>query len=283
VHVLRRPTADGGGGLRNWVPLAAVVALLGAAMLASMYANPVIPPLIEGGRSRRDTPQTVPSEAGVATTAPPSPSAAPSATTVPGWLSWVITTICLAAFVAVIVTLLWMLLRDRLVQRRRALAVDPGRMPTTADTGRHVRAAVDVGLADLDDADADPRRAVIACWLRLEAAAAAAGTPRDVGDTSTDLVARLLADHMVSADVLAGLAAVYREARFATHTVDETMRDQARSALRQLRDELTGGPSAMAGSAASDAAQRPSHGTGDASLRGSAATADDRRAAERAE
>jgi hypothetical protein len=219
--------------------LAAVVALLGAAMLASMFANPVIPPLVEGPRGTPDTQPPPASEPAVATdSATPTASPAPYETIVPAWLSWAVTAICLAVFVTVIVALLWVLVRDRLVQRRRPLAVDPGQLPTPAETERHVRAAVDVGLADLDDADADPRRAVIACWLRLEAAAAEAGTPREVGDTSTDLVARLLADHMVSADVLAGLAAVYREARFATHAVDETMRDQARSALRQLRDEL---------------------------------------------
>ena len=225
---------------RRWVPLAAVIALLGAAMLASMFANPVIPPLAEGGPQRQNTPATraparAPSEP------PPASSAPPAEATVPAWLSWAVTAVCLAGFVTVIVMLLWILVRDRLMQRRRPLAVDPGRLPTPGETGRHVRAAVDVGLADLDDADADPRRAVIACWLRLESAAAQAGTAREVGDTSTDLVARLLADHMVSADVLAGLAAVYREARYATHTVDEAMRDQARSALRQLRDELMAG------------------------------------------
>jgi hypothetical protein len=248
VDVWRRLAADvrarnerGGGDKRGWVPLAAVVALLGAAMLASMYANPVIPPLIEGGRQRQDAPRTQPPQAAELATPTATPTAAPIETTVPVWLSWVVSAICLAAIVTVIVMLLWILVRDRLMQRRRALPVDAGRLPTVADTERHVRAAVDVGLADLDDADADPRRAVIACWLRLEAAAAEAGTARETGDTSTDLVARLLADHMVSADVLAGLAAVYREARFATHTVDETMRDQARSALRQLRDELMAG------------------------------------------
>ena len=88
--------------------------------------------------------------------------------------------------------------------------------------------------------DADPRRAVIACWVRLEQAAAAAGTPRQPGDTSTELVGRLLREHQVSADVLEAFAAVYREARFAPHEVDLGMRDQARAALRRLRDELDG-------------------------------------------
>src|SRR5204863_9458777 len=101
---------------------------------------------------------------------------------------------------------------------------------TSAQARDQLIAAVEAGLSDLDDADADPRRAVIACWVRLEQAAAAAGTPRNVGDTPTELVTRLLTGHAVSAAVLYWLAEVYRLARYATHTVDATMRDQARGA-----------------------------------------------------
>jgi hypothetical protein len=86
---------------------------------------------------------------------------------------------------------------------------------------------------------------VIACWLRLEQAAAAAGTPRQVGDSPTDLVARLLHAHQISADVLAALANVYREARYATHAVDDRMRAQARSALQRIRTELTSSPGVL--------------------------------------
>ena len=43
---------------------------------------------------------------------------------------------------------------------------------------------------------------------------------------------------IASADVLAEFADVYREARYATHPVDERIRDQARAALRRLRAEL---------------------------------------------
>ena len=85
------------------------------------------------------------------------------------------------------------------------------------------------GLGGLDDRP----------FGRLEQAAAAAGTPRQPGDAPADLVVRLLAAHQVSAAVLYPLADVYRLARYATHTVDSTMRDQARAALGQLRAELT--------------------------------------------
>jgi len=102
-------------------------------------------------------------------------------------------------------------------------------------------AALDAGLDDLSDADRDPRRAVIACWVRLEQAAAEAGTPRRSGDTSTDLVFRLLRAHQVDRGVLDQFAEIYREARYATHPVEEHMRTQAQAALRQLRGQLTAG------------------------------------------
>jgi hypothetical protein len=129
------------------------------------------------------------------------------------------------------------LLTARSWVRRQALPeVRVAAAPAEAGTG--VAAAVDAGLADLDDADLDPRRAVIACWARLEQAAAAAGTPRHVGDSPTDLVTRLLADHAVSEELLAGLADLYRQARYARHDVREDMRTRARAALRRLHAGL---------------------------------------------
>jgi hypothetical protein len=98
-------------------------------------------------------------------------------------------------------------------------------------------AAVDRALAE---DDRDPRRAVIACWVRLAEAAGDAGVPRYPSDTATDLVIRLLRGHQVSEPVLAAFAEAYRRARYATHTVDEQTRTQARSALRRLRAELRG-------------------------------------------
>jgi Domain of unknown function (DUF4129) len=100
-------------------------------------------------------------------------------------------------------------------------------------------AAIDEAVARSED-DPDPRRAVIACWVRLAEAAAAAGAGRHESDTATDLVVRMLRGHQVSEPVLAAFAEAYWLARYATHTVDETMRTQARSALRRLRAELAG-------------------------------------------
>jgi hypothetical protein len=218
-----------------------VVTLLGLAMVSTMFANPKVdilqaPPPPPAASASTDLDElTGPTEV----SAPPS-NQAQLAIDLPAGVQWALTGLCALVVLVVLAVLLWMLLRDRIGQRQLEM-LEPELPPTEEETEQTVRAAVDAGLAELDDADADPRRAVIACWVRLEAAAATAGTQRSPGDTSTELVSRLLARHYVSGAVLTALAEVYREARFARHPVDETTREQARTALRLLRDELSAG------------------------------------------
>lgn len=148
----------------------------------------------------------------------------------------------LIAAVAVVVAVLAIASNVRFGSRfsRRSLRRAERPVTQAAAVGDEVVAALDAGLSELDEADSDPRRAVIACWVRLERAAAAAGTPRLPGDTATDLVLRLLEGHQLSGTVLTGFADVYRLARYAVrHEVDESMREQARAALWRLRGELT--------------------------------------------
>jgi hypothetical protein len=221
--------------MRRWLPLLAVGVLLGAAMLAAAFANPAI-------EQRPVTPRSA--VAPPAGTMPAQPTAPPPMPTVsdpfviPGWIAWVVMGLCMALVVTIIGLMVWYYLRDRLPDPRRSAVIETAPLPTPGQTRRRLRDALDEGLAELDDSDADPRRAVIACWVRLEKAGAAAGTPREPGDTSTDFMTRLLQDHDISADLLVAFAAVYRGARFAPHEVDTAMRDQARAALRRLRDEL---------------------------------------------
>jgi Domain of unknown function (DUF4129) len=225
---------------RLLVPVAGVVALLGLAMLAAAFGNPavdVVPldqrPLPTAGGDLNDEAQ-----AGDEDLVPESeaPSGLPGAPLLAG---------CGVVVLLVIVGAGWWFSRTSPAPVRftRIRPVIAGPDP---DQARRLRAAIDEGLNELAETDADPRRAVIACWVRLERAAAAAGTGREPGDTSSDLVGRVLARHQVSREMLATLAALYREARFAPHDVPPATRDQARAALRQIRDELgaapTGGP-----------------------------------------
>jgi hypothetical protein len=174
----------------------------------------------------------------------PSPPATASSP-LPAWVTVLLVGLILVILIGGLLTVLWIMTKGNLRRRRGALD-EQDDLPSPAQRTEEVVAALDAGLIDLSDTDLDPRRAVIACWVRLEQVAASAGTPRQPSDTPTDLVARLLAEHYIDAAVLAGFAEVYREARYATHVVDERMRAQARAALERLRAELTANAPAMA-------------------------------------
>ncbi len=220
---------------RPLLPLVVVVTLLGIAILAAAFGNPSIealpgPPVPTTGAPtpERALPHET-AEAAASGSISDSVSTAPSR--VPAGAALVLAGLVILAGVA---TLGSWLHRGRSTVRYEAA-------PLPEEVRRLMWRAVDHGLHALAETDTDARRAVIACWTRLESAAAEAGTRRGPGDTSTDLVLRLLSDHEVSADVLAGFAEIYREARFATHMVDAAVRQQALAALGQLRDELSSG------------------------------------------
>jgi len=165
-------------------------------------------------------------------------------------LALVATVVLLIGLLAVLLALVWQAVRDQVTVRRTGS--QKVTTPQATPDAEPVRAAVAAGLEDLALEGTDPRSAVIACWLRLERAAASAGTPRERSDTSGDLVARMLAQHRVSGPVLDRLAEVYRRARYAPAEVGEAMREEASAALRQLHAELTGEVSVAAGQEVTD-------------------------------
>jgi uncharacterized protein DUF4129 len=226
-----------GGALRRWAPLAAVAVALTGATLAAAYSSPRIAAV-----PHRPPPAVTAAASGSSASPAASASASVRAYSVielalPGWLTTGLSLVCAAATIVVVALLLWYVLRDSIRVRSKPLVVDPGHAARLARRTDEVVAALDAGLAGLALGD-DPRAVVIACWLRLEEAAAAAGTPRRPGDAPTDLVRRLLDAHQVSRATLDGLAGIYLEARFATHPVDAGTRDAAVAALVRLRGEL---------------------------------------------
>ncbi len=115
-----------------------------------------------------------------------------------------------------------------------AYGVAPPSAPSAGVAGRRRRsvdfdAVDDVASSITADAAAQraallhgaPRNAIVECWLRLEAAVVEAGVHRDPADTSAELTERVLASHHVDPAALAHLAALYREARFSDHPMDE--------------------------------------------------------------
>ncbi|MBA3332524.1 MAG: DUF4129 domain-containing protein [Actinobacteria bacterium] len=117
--------------------------------------------------------------------------------------------------------------------RRRAQVLDPGQI-------RLAEEAADVLDESLDDLRAEPdaRRAVIAAYARLERTFAAAGLARVRQETAEEHVGRILGELEVDGRLVRRLADLFAWAKFSNHRVDEAMKDEAITALAQIRDEL---------------------------------------------
>jgi Domain of unknown function (DUF4129) len=83
-----------------------------------------------------------------------------------------------------------------------------------------------------------PRNAIVACWDRFEDCAERVGASRKHWETSSEFTLRLL--DSVSADdaAVSRLEALYREARFSEHVIDESRRESAIEALRAIHASL---------------------------------------------
>jgi hypothetical protein len=117
---------------------------------------------------------------------------------------------------------------------------DPGEESTEdAETALRRRVADELGLLSADlDSYADPREAVIACYVRMEAALADAGTPRAPTETPLELLARVLESYDVPEPDVRRLTDLFTEARFSPHPVTEDMRAAARRSLAAVADAL---------------------------------------------
>jgi hypothetical protein len=97
--------------------------------------------------------------------------------------------------------------------------------------------ALDESLDDLR-AEADPRRAVIAAYARLERVVAANGLPRRDAETQEEYLVRLLSSLEVSEAAARRLTDLFERAKFSQHVVGVEMKEEAIGALEQLRAEL---------------------------------------------
>ncbi len=93
---------------------------------------------------------------------------------------------------------------------------------------------VDIAAARAALAEGSPRNAIVACWMQLERDAAAAGLPRGRAETSMEYAARVVAESSVDPAPIGELAALYREARFSHHELDDRHRRQALTALDRV-------------------------------------------------
>ncbi|MCH7231240.1 DUF4129 domain-containing protein [Glycomyces sp. L485] len=155
----------------------------------------------------------------------------------PSWISW----LALAILVGVPVSLLLVFLARRLMWWLVDTEVREAR-PEPEPEHLHrdialVERAVAAGLAEID-LGADPRSAIIACWVHFEGAGERVGIPREPSDTPSDLVRKLLQHHELDGESLKRLSEAYLLARYSPHAVGEADRDRARDALVDLQRQL---------------------------------------------
>lgn len=122
--------------------------------------------------------------------------------------------------------------RSLQVRRRRRHAV-PVHLAAPME---RVAEGVDAAIGSLSLGTPDD--AIIRCWVELQRAAREVGVEPRPSETSAELTVRLLDDLDVDRTAVARLAALYREARFSSHPLQERDRAAARDALETIRTGL---------------------------------------------
>lgn len=162
--------------------------------------------------------------------------------------------VLIAALVAVLIVAVIVIWRRRHRSAGHGWFTEP---PDDTGTPAELARAVDSGRMALRELD-DGRAAIIRCYLAMEASLAEAGAARGAAETPDELLARAVAGGFVH-DVPAGrLTALFYEARFSTHPMPMSRRDQAEQALAELATALS--PAAPATTAASATGYSPGAG-----------------------
>ncbi len=123
-----------------------------------------------------------------------------------------------------------------LVAQRRRAGVDE----TDPVLQEHLAVVLDETLDDLR-AEADPRKAVIAAYARLERVLAAHGVPRHAAEAPQEYLSRMLRSLDVPERAATRLTELFARAKFSQHDVRPEMKDEAIDALEAARDELRAG------------------------------------------
>jgi len=220
--------------------VAAVLAVAAVVLLAVVAAGGPVPLATEGARE--------PTEEGLSTrvvdaersrpAGRPGASPASSATGGSDLVSVVVQAVLILGF-AVLATLVV----QALVRRQRhepVLRNEPPEEHWPRPSPTAMADAVDEGLAALRSGPAD--EVIVACWVRLEDAAAGAGVARGVGETPAELAGRVLADLHAPSRAVDELLTRYRLARYSHHPLDEDDRIVAIRSLEQVRQAIAGPP-----------------------------------------
>lgn len=132
----------------------------------------------------------------------------------------------LAAIVACVVIML-----------RRVPAGSAGDVLLPDDDDETLREAIESGRRALRTFD-DAQAAIIACYVAMEASLASAGTARGAAETPDELLGRAAQSGLLQGGAAARLTALFYEARYSSHALPLSARDEAVQALDEISAEL---------------------------------------------
>jgi hypothetical protein len=102
---------------------------------------------------------------------------------------------------------------------------------------KELMAMLDETLDDLRN-EADPRRAVIAAYARMELILAAHDLGRRPSEAPMEYLRRVLVDLRITEEAVSKLTSLFERAKFSEHLIDAEAKEEAIDALVALRDQL---------------------------------------------
>jgi hypothetical protein len=172
----------------------------------------------------------------VPTGTPPQGQPAPQAPTGPNPLGYFATATAVFLLVLAVGTVIAMR-RPRSMAVAAADPVEPG--VEAADDPENLARAAEVALAEVEDPNREPRKAIIACYVAMERELARVpGAAPQEFDTASEVLARAVDQHALRAGAATQLVDLFDEARFSPHVMNEGHRAIAVDVLNQVLTEM---------------------------------------------
>ncbi len=124
-----------------------------------------------------------------------------------------------------------------LILLRRIPAGPAGDVLLPGDDEDSLREAVESGRRALRTFD-DAQAAIIACYVAMETSLAGAGAARGVAETPDELLRRAVQSGLLNPRAAGRLTALFYEARYSSHALPASTRDEAVQALDDISAEL---------------------------------------------
>jgi hypothetical protein len=124
-----------------------------------------------------------------------------------------------------------------LVMLRRRPTGSADDLPVLPDGDATLRTVIESGRRALRSFD-DAQAAIIACYVAMEASLAGVGTAREAAETPDELLARAAGSGLLHGTAAGRLTALFYEARYSSHALPATARDEAVRALDAISSEL---------------------------------------------